>query len=74
MKIKELIDNKEFSFNVHFRIYQYIPSRKSYEEGKSILKYDSYFDEGKIEPGLFEHDISAVNQSISGTVELEYLV
>lgn len=73
MKIKELIDNNTFSFNVHFRIYQYIPGRKSSEEGVSILKYDSYFEEGQTEYRLFEHDISAINQSANGTVEIEYL-
>jgi len=70
MKIKELIDNKTFCFNVNFRIYQYIPLR--HREGRMILKYDSMVDEWKDEDGLFDHEISAVNQSSTGTVEIEY--
>lgn len=73
MKIKELINNNTFCFNAHFRIYNYIPDDNSSKEGKSILKYDSYYDEDDIEYGLFEREISAINQSANGIVEIEYL-
>ena len=71
MKIKELTDNMEFCFNVHFRIYQYIPANN--EEGQMILKYDSEADDGKVEVGLFDNDITAINQSKHGIVEIEYV-
>lgn len=69
MKIRELINNN-FSFNVKYRIYEYQPLDK--EEGKSILKYDS---EGDIEYSLEldDKDITAINQSEDGVLEIEYV-
>lgn len=69
MKIRELINNN-FSFNVKYRIYEYQPLDK--EEGKSILKYDS---EGDIEYSLKldDKDITAINQSKDGVLEIEYV-
>ena len=37
-----------------------------------ILKYDSESDDGKTEEGLFDHEISAINQSSKGVIEVEY--
>lgn len=72
MKIKELVYNDEFEFNPHFRIYKYIPDYSSSEEGEVILKYDSY-DDGGIPEELYEEDITAINQAINGTLEIEYV-
>ena len=72
MKIKELISNNTFEFNVDFRVYNYIPSANSSEEGEMVLKYDSRwsFD---IKPSILEEDITAINQSSKGIVEIEYI-
>ena len=71
MKIKELIDNREFSFNVPFRIYEYIPP-DSEDEGEVDLKYDSETDM-ELDYELYDKWISAINHGDDGAVEIEYL-
>lgn len=71
MKIHELVNNQEFEFNPHFRIYRYIPT-VSYEEGEAVLEYDSYSDKD-IPLNLLNEDITAINQAINGCVEIEHL-
>ena len=73
MKINELINNKEFSFNPHFKIYRYEPPDvSSEEEGECILIYDS-FEDKDLDPYYGAQDISAINQANDGTVEIEYM-
>lgn len=73
MFIKEMINNTEFSFNPHFRIYEYVPPEtESDEEGECILKYDSFMSMDYPEY-LDYKDISAVNQANDGAVEIEYM-
>lgn len=70
MKINDLIYNSEFSFNVKYRIYQYVQDEDPLIEGELILMYDSETD---MEPRNFEEDIIAINQSEDGYVEIEYI-
>ena len=73
MKVHELIDNNEFSFNVRFMICEYVPAKiGSNEEGHTILKFDSDIDK-IIDPILLNQDITAINQIKDGTVEIEYI-
>lgn len=73
MKIHELINNPEFSFNVEFTIYKYVPPEKNDEEGECILKYDSKTFKEDVPVNILYEDISAINQANDGTVEIEYL-
>ena len=70
MKIRELINNSTFDFNVLYRIYQYIPEENV--EGEMVLKFDSYWSK-EIPTEILDKDITAINQSISGRVEIEYI-
>ena len=73
MKICELIDNREFSFNVKFKVYEYVPPEIGYEgEGDLCLKYDSETDMDS-DYYVMQEDISAINQADDGTVEIEYI-
>lgn len=73
MKIHELIDSKEFSFNVKFKIYRYAPPEFGSEgEGEVYLEYNSETD-NDCDYWVMQEDISAINQAEDGTVEIEYV-
>ena len=72
MKIRDLIVNDSFDFNVHYKIYKYVQYYDSIEEGDVILKYDSYSKFGP-PSDICEQEIVAVNQADDGTVEIEYV-
>ena len=70
MKISQLINNPEFSFNVKYKICRYEPSNG--EEGEVVLIFDSEKD-SDISFDLCSKNISAINQAEDGTVEIEYI-
>ena len=73
MKICELIDNREFSFNAKFKVYEYVPPKIGSEgEGDLYLKYDSETDMDS-NYYVMQEDISAINQADDGTIEIEYI-
>ena len=74
MKIQELINNDEFSFNPRFRIYKYIPSDfESDNEGEYKLEFDSDYADDDIGWEIMTTDISAINQAEDGAMEIEHL-
>ena len=72
MKIGELIDNGEFSFNASFKIYKYEPPEIGFEEGETTLVFDSDND-FDIDYKLLCQDITAINQGTDGAIEIEYV-
>ena len=66
MKITDLINNKEFDFNVHYQIFHY-----DFGTDKETLMFDSAWD-SDIPWDVALQDITAVNQADDGTVEIEY--
>ena len=71
MKIQDLTNNSTFVFNVPFRIYQYIPSYDSNEEGEMLLRYDSETDL-TYDFDLDEEEITAINMSDDNFIEIEF--
>jgi hypothetical protein len=60
MKVSDLIDNREFSFNVDFRIVKYSPT--PYDPDYLNVLYSSLQDDD-LEYGLMDLNISAINQN-----------
>lgn len=71
MRIGDLINNPEFSFNVPFRILEYIGTPE--DPDKTLLMYDSESTRPFPE-SLGERWISAINQGDDGVMEIEYIV
>lgn len=68
MKVEDLLNNDEFSFNVRFRIVKYSPT--PYDPDYVNVLYAS----GQKEPpdyDLMDMYISAINQNDNGVVDLE---
>ena len=68
MQIKDLIDNKEFSFNVNFNIVKYAPT--PYDPDYVNVLYASSKD-NEIPYELYDMHISAINQNDDGSINLE---
>lgn len=70
MRIKDLINNAEFTFNVHFRILEYLMDDE--DPDATLLIYDSE----SVRPfpeSVGEHWISAINTGDDGVIEIEYV-
>ena len=68
MKVEDLLNNDEFSFNVRFRIVKYSPT--PYDPDYVNVLYAS----GQKEPldyDLMDMYISAINQNDNGVIDLE---
>lgn len=70
MKICELLDNDEFSFNARYRIYKY-ESDDIDNEGELTLMYDSETDM-EYDWSIGAEYITAINQAEDGALEIEY--
>ena len=70
MRISELLDGNEFSFNARYRIYRYDSDIEN-DEGELTLMYDS---EGDMEYdwSINSEEIIAINQAEDGALEIEY--
>lgn len=68
MKIEDLINNDEFSFNVKFMIVKYSPT--PYDPDYVNILYDSATSK-ELDYQLLDLNISAINQNDDGTVVLE---
>lgn len=68
MKIEELLNNDEFSFNVKFMIAKYSPT--PYDPDYINILYDSETSK-ELDYQLMDMNISAVNQNDDGTVVFE---
>ena len=70
MRIKDLINNKEFCFNVHFRILEYMNMPD--DPDATLLIYDS--ESARLLPeSVGERWISAINTGDDGVLEIEYV-
>ena len=65
MQIANLVMNKTFEFNVHYRIYKYLG------EDEMLLRFDSEKD-NEIPWDVKFQTITAINMSDDGVVEIEY--
>lgn len=70
MRIKELVNNAEFSFNVPFRILEYVGDEDNPD--KTVLMYDSESPE-EMPDDVADRWISAVNEGDDGVMEIEYV-
>lgn len=68
MKVEDLINNKEFSFNVKFIIAKYSPT--PYDPDYINILYDSETSK-ELDYQLLNMNICAMNQNDDGTVVLE---
>ena len=68
MKVEELLNNDEFSFNVNFRIVKYSPT--PYDPDYVNILYDSETSK-ELDYQLMDLNISAINQNDDGTVVFE---
>lgn len=68
MKVEDLLNNNEFSFNVKFRIVKYSPT--PYDPDYVNVLYDSEAHLS-LNYQLMDMNISAINQNDNGTVDLE---
>lgn len=68
MKVEELLNNYEFSFNVRFRIVKYSPT--PYDPDYLNVLYSSE-QHTPMEYGLMDMNISAINQNDNGVVDIE---
>ena len=67
MRISDLINNREFCFNVPFRIMKYIGEDNTIE----VYSYDNKND---IPYEVTQKWISAINIGSDGIVEIEYVI
>ena len=70
MKIKDLINNAEFTFNVPFRILEYVGTEDDMD--KTLLVYDSESQE-EIPDDVNNRWISAINEGDDGVMEIEFV-
>ena len=70
MKIKDLICNPEFCFNVPFRILEYVGTDD--DPDKTLLVYDSESPE-EIPDDVQNRWISAINTGDDGVMEIEFI-
>ena len=70
MKIKDLINNAEFTFNVPFRILEYVWTED--DPDKTLLVYDSESPE-EIPDDVNNRWISAINEGDDGVMEIEFV-
>ena len=68
MKVEDLLNNDEFSFNVRFRIVKYSPT--PYDPDYVNVLYSSWQKE-PLDYDLMDMYISAINQNDNGVVDLE---
>ena len=72
MKIRDLIRNGEFSFNVDFRIYRYdvIP----FPDGTGFVEErDKVADNSNVPEWVLDKWITAINQGDDGILEIEFV-
>lgn len=69
MRIRDLVYNMEFAFNVKYRIIEY---RGYDEEPDAIEWYDSDSNE-RMPENILNKWISAINQEYDGTVIIEFI-
>lgn len=69
MKVGELLDNPEFSFNVMYRVVKYTPTEDNPDHVDVLYESGS----GKPDPeGMMDMYIGAINQNLdTGVVDLE---
>ena len=70
MRIKELVNNAEFSFNFPFRILKYAGDEDDMD--KTVLMYDSESPE-EMPDDVADRWISAINEGDDGVMEIEYV-
>lgn len=70
MRIGDLINNKEFSFNVRFRILEYVGTPE--DPDATLLMYDSE-SVRPLPESLLMRWISAINEGDDGVLEIEYI-
>ena len=68
MKVEDLLNNDEFSFNVKFRIVKYSPT--PYDPDYVNVLYDSEAST-ELDYQLMDMNICAINQNDDGTIVLE---
>ena len=68
MRVCELINNSQFTFNLDFRIVLY-----DFDKDKTTVLYDSAKEKGDIPFDLMLLSISAINMSDDGIVEIEVI-
>lgn len=80
IRVGQLIDNPEFSFNVPFRICEYVDTTteealKNGDEltGETIVWYDDDEDEKDIPEDIKRRWISAINIGDDGVLEIEFV-
>lgn len=70
MRIEELVNNAEFTFNVPFRILEYVGTED--DPDKTIKVFDSA-ESGDVPFDVMHRYISAVNEGDDGVIEIEYV-
>ena len=70
MRIRDLVNNMEFSFNVRFRILEYVGTDD--DPDKTIVVYDSESLK-EIPDDVQNRWISAINTGDDGVMEIEFI-
>lgn len=81
VRVGQLIDNPEFSFNVAFRICEYVDmvteEDEEYVEGETIVLYDNSKGTGNpmkdVPEDIKRRWISAINTGEDGVMEIEFV-
>ena len=66
MKVRDMIYNHEFTFNLEIRIMKY-----DFDTDESTILYEDLRDKGVIPEDIMDSWISAVNMGDDGVVEIE---
>ena len=66
MKVRDMICNHEFTFNLEIRIMKY-----DFDTDESTVLYEDLRDKGIIPEDIMDSWISAVNMGDDGVVEIE---